>query len=43
MFCPIVTAYVLNQFRGHWLLSDALNVTIAMNLKLKKEFGTLLN
>jgi hypothetical protein len=43
MFCPIVTACVLNQSRGHWLLSYALNVTITMSLKLIEEFGTLLN
>jgi hypothetical protein len=29
--------YVLNQFHGCWLLSDALLSTISMNLKLKEE------
>ncbi len=24
-FFPIVNAYVLDQFHGHWLLSDALH------------------
>jgi hypothetical protein len=43
MFCPIVNAYMLNQSRGHWLLSNALNVIITMSLKLKEEFGILLN
>jgi hypothetical protein len=33
----IVTTCVLNQFRGHWLLSDALHATITTNLKLKKK------
>jgi hypothetical protein len=28
---------VLNQFCGHWLLSNALNSTITMNLKLKEK------
>jgi hypothetical protein len=27
----------LNQFRGHWLLNDALHSTISMSLKLKEE------
>jgi len=30
----IVSACVLNQSRGHWLLSNALNVTITLSLKL---------
>ncbi len=30
-------ACILNQSRGHWLLSDALNFTISMNLKFKDE------
>jgi hypothetical protein len=33
---PIVTTCVLNQSRGHWLLSDVLHFVISMNLKLKK-------
>jgi hypothetical protein len=39
----IVSAYVLNQSHGHWLLFDASNVTIIMSLKLKEEFGISLN
>jgi len=39
----IESACVLNQSHGHWLLSDALNVTITMSLKLKEEFGISLN
>ncbi len=34
---PIVFTCVLNQFKGHWLLSDALNSTIFICLKLKKK------
>jgi hypothetical protein len=30
----VVSACVLNQSRGHWLLSNALNVTITMSSKL---------
>jgi hypothetical protein len=37
IFSPIVTSYVLNQFHGCWLLSDALLSTISTNLKLKEE------
>jgi hypothetical protein len=33
----VVSACVLNQSHGHWLLSDALNVTIFMRLKFKEE------
>jgi len=33
----VVIACVLNQSRGHWLLSDALHSTISMSLKLKEE------
>jgi len=32
-----VTTCVLNQFRGLWLLSDALHFVICINLKLRKE------
>jgi len=39
----VINACVLNQSRGHWLLFDALNVIITMNLKLKKEFKIALN
>ncbi len=34
---PIVTTYVLSQYKGHWLLSDTLDSTISMSLKLKEE------
>jgi hypothetical protein len=30
---------VLNQFRGHWLLYDALNFAISICLKLKEEYA----
>jgi len=33
----IVFACILNQFTGHWLLSDALNFAISINLKFKDE------
>jgi hypothetical protein len=36
-FSPIVTCYVLNQFRDHWLLSDAVNSTISISLKFRIE------
>jgi len=39
----VVSAYVLNQSHGHWLLSNALNVKITMSLKLKGEYGISLN
>jgi hypothetical protein len=39
----IVNACVLNQSHGHWLLSDALNLTITMSLKLIEEYKILLN
>jgi hypothetical protein len=29
--------YILNQSRGHWLLSDALNSAISMSLKSRGE------
>ncbi len=31
---------VFNQFRGHWLLSDALNFAISMSLKFKDEIDS---
>jgi len=34
----VVSDYVLNQSRGHWLLSDVLNAIIIMNLIFKEEF-----
>jgi len=30
----VVSAYVLNQYHGHWLLFDVLNAIITLNLKL---------
>jgi hypothetical protein len=33
---PILTDCVLNQSRGHWLLSDAFHSTISMSLKLRE-------
>jgi hypothetical protein len=35
-FGPIASIYILNLFRGHWLVSDALNFSISMNLKFRK-------
>ncbi len=34
---PIATTCVLNQYRGHWLLNDAIHSTISMSLKLREE------
>jgi hypothetical protein len=34
---PIVSTCVLNQSRGHGLLSDALHFAISMSFKLKEE------
>jgi hypothetical protein len=34
---PIVTTYVLSQYKEHWLLSDALDSTISTSLKLNEE------
>jgi hypothetical protein len=39
----VVNVYVLNQSCGHYLLFDALNVTIVMSLKLKEESENLVN
>jgi len=33
----IISAYVLNESRGHWLLFDALNVIIIMSLKFEEK------
>ncbi len=33
----VVFVYILNQYKGHWLLNDALNVSISMSLKFKDE------
>jgi hypothetical protein len=35
-----MSAFILNQFKGHWLLSDALNFTISMSLKFKDEIDS---
>jgi uncharacterized membrane protein len=36
-FFLVVNAFVVNQYKGHWLLIDALFVAITMNYKLKEE------
>jgi hypothetical protein len=36
----VVSTYILNPSRGHWLLSDALNSTISMSLKFKDEIDS---
>jgi len=36
----VVYACILNQSRGHWLLSDALNSTIFMSLKFNDEIDS---
>jgi hypothetical protein len=33
----VVTAYVMNQSQGHWLLFDALNTCINLTLTLEAE------
>jgi hypothetical protein len=33
----VVFVYILNQYKGHWLLNDALNFSISMSLKFKDE------
>jgi len=37
----VVTTCVLNQLRGHWLVTDAFNTTISMNVKLKEKMINL--
>ncbi len=37
---PIVFTCILNQSKGHWLLSDALNFAIPMSLKFKDEINS---
>jgi hypothetical protein len=37
----VVTTCVLNQSRGHWLVTVALNTTISMNVKLKEKMINL--
>jgi hypothetical protein len=39
-FSPVVSICILNQSRGHWLLSDALNFAISMNLKFRDEIDS---
>ncbi len=39
-FGLVVSTCILNQFKGHWLLSDALNSIISMILKFKNEFDS---
>jgi hypothetical protein len=34
---PIVYVCILSHYRGHWLLNDALNSAICMNIKFKDE------
>jgi hypothetical protein len=41
-FFPIITTYVLNQFHGHWLFSDALHCAISLSLKPKDDNELLL-
>jgi hypothetical protein len=45
MLFPMVNACVMNQFKGHWLLSNALFETITMTCKLRKkvEMNLLVN
>ncbi len=38
----IIIAYVQNQFRGHWLLSDVVNFPIITSYKLKEQVGIAL-
>jgi hypothetical protein len=38
----VLITCILNWFKGHCLLSDVLNVTISMGLKLKEEINHLL-
>jgi hypothetical protein len=33
----VMSPCILNRFRGHWLLSDALNSAISMSLKFRDE------
>jgi len=36
-FSSIVINYVLNQYRGHWLLSDVFHFAIFKSLKMREE------
>jgi hypothetical protein len=38
-FSLIVFSYILNQYRSHWVLSDALNFAISMSLKFNIEIN----
>jgi hypothetical protein len=38
VFSLVMFGYVLNQFKCHWLLNDALNYAIFIYWKLKDEF-----
>jgi hypothetical protein len=33
----VVLAFVMNQFKGHWLLPNALTTPIAFNMKMEVE------
>jgi hypothetical protein len=37
----VVSTYILNQSRGHWLLNDALNYAISMSLKFRNEIDSI--
>ncbi len=39
----VVGTCVLNKSCGHWLLFNALNVTIIMSQKLKEKYGISIN
>ncbi len=41
-FSPNVTTFVLNQYYEHWLLSNALHITIYLGLEYLKEKNELL-
>jgi hypothetical protein len=38
----VVNAFVMNQYKGSWLLIDALFLVITMNSKLKEELDHLM-
>jgi hypothetical protein len=39
-FGPVVFAFILHQYKGHWLLNDTLNIAISMSLKFKDEIDS---
>jgi hypothetical protein len=39
---PMVTNCVMNQFHGHWLLSNVLTTTITLTIKLQFEMAKIL-